>query len=345
MLTHFAPANFEAEVERLTELFAAGGADAPAFVYNEPPRDLGELRGELEHLARALDRMGVLGRLYAERANEIALEAAVAEARETPALCALAIARFGAREADLPSADALARAWLSTASLDDREPDAGEARVLSDDLDDPRSLLRRLRGELEARGVEVRVQVARSLVPLAAVGEGMIFVAPARSMTIEDVERTVLHEVEGHVLPSVRARMEPVGLGRAGSARGADTQEGLALLFEERHGFLRGRRRVELAARHLASRGVHEGRDFIELVRELVATGVSVALAVRSTARAFRGGGLGREATYLPAFITVERVLAASSRADALEAALARGRLSLEAVRVLEDLAAGEPAG
>jgi hypothetical protein len=54
--------------------------------------------------------------------------------------------------------------------------------------------------------------------------------------------------------------------------------------------------------------------------------------ALRITARVHRGGGLGREAVYLPAFLRVEAALAARPELDRV---LGSGRVAVDAADVL----------
>ncbi len=62
--------------------------------------------------------------------------------------------------------------------------------------------------EIGERRLPLRVVIA-DIAPLAATGDGVIQVARGRMLTRDDVERTVLHEIEGHAAPSVRAAALP----------------------------------------------------------------------------------------------------------------------------------------
>jgi hypothetical protein len=163
-------------------------------------------------------------------------------------------------------------------------------------------------------------------------------------MTEDDVERTVLHEVEGHALPRARAREAPLALFRAGTARGIDDQEGLALVLELRAGRLRtGRRRV-LAARHRTVEAMLDGATFGDAALALVRDhGLDAAEAVLMTERAFRGGdglapGLGRERVYLESFV---RTRAHLSARPGDERVLAAGQVALDAVGALAPFVLG----
>ena len=101
----------------------------------------------------------------------------------------------------------------------------------------PGSLLTRMREEVGRLWLPFAVVVQPSLAALAATGERHILVAAGADARWEDVERTVVHEIEAHALPRSRATQ----LGSACSARdreGSDHQEGFALALEERWRYL-----------------------------------------------------------------------------------------------------------
>jgi hypothetical protein len=328
LLGFASPTNFESELRRMEHDFARGKPREPAFLYGGEAAFDQALPLALDEVARELSEVGEIGRLYAGRALELALEAQLCLLTGSPEFCGLAARRFQVAPSLATEADALAESWLAGPP-----PAAAEAPdVISDDISDPRSLVRRMREVIGERRLPLRVMVARSLAPLAAIGEGVVQIAPSRVVYHEDVERTVLHEIEGHALPALRAERAPIGLFSLGTARGSDTQEGWALVLEERAGFLGARRKRELALRHVAARSAHRGEGFRMAVDALARFGAPLPVALRVAARAFRGGGLGREASYLPAFVEVRRAL---SEEPGLEAALSAGRVSVGGARIL----------
>lgn len=334
LLAHVTPSNFETEVNALASALHSGTEPRPlSFLYDRPDVVLSELVEDLVRRAGAWRDSGELGGLYADRACEIALEAEICTARGTPEVSALAAARFSTVSDEdassfLKEADRIALEWATRPS----PAAAQDEDVVSDDDRDPRSLLRRMREEIGARRLPFRVVVTQSLAPLAAVGDGTVHIAAARKVTVQDVERTVRHEIEGHILPATRARTSPLGLLQIGTARGSDHQEGWALLVEERGGFWQTGRQLEVALRHAASRAAHQGRDPRAIAVELAAHCDQPLLVARSVCRAFRGGGLGREAAYLPALLAVRAALATEPD---LERTLTSGRVSVQAARVL----------
>lgn len=329
MIAVLTPIALASELGRLYYLWQAGHECPASFLYPQRP-DYTKIIIALEKLADELESHGPLGFLYAERAREIATEAAICFARGTPALRQHAQRRFSRRDTFDAAADELARGWLEepfdTPALE--SPDL----VRSDDPQDPRSLLVRMRAEIGARKLPYRVIVVSDSSALAATGETFVQIAADRLVTVADVERTVLHEIEGHVVPRCRANAQPLGIFAMGTRFGVDDQEGRALCIERRAGHLLAGRRRELALRHHAARLLENGADFVETVRALLRLGAPLVDALRITARVFRGGGLGREIVYLPAFLRVDAALSASPRIDDV---LSAGRVSVEAAELL----------
>jgi Domain of unknown function (DUF1704) len=326
------PRNLREELGRLGSAWRASGPSEPGFSYEAPP-DLAGLRGGLDTLAAELSVRGPLGALFAARAREVGEDAALCEAAGTPGLWAAARLRYRRRDAFDADADAMAEAWLAPGADDDGPRDDGPP-VRSDDEGSEGSLLSRMRQEIGRRRLPLRVYVKDNLASLAATGDGFVQVIAGRPLRARDVERTVLHEIEGHVEPRLRAASATIGLFAVGTARGADDQEGRALALERAAGFLdRGRRR-EIALRHLASRALEARADFVDTTRLLLDHRAELDDALRIAARVHRGGGLGREAVYLPALLRVEAALAADG---AIDRVLAAGRVAVDAAPSLRE--------
>jgi hypothetical protein len=322
MISACTPVNFRAELDRLTRGWSRGPL-APRFEHAPPTRHE-VLRHALSELAAMLDREGLLGRIYADRARELCAEADVCEAAGTDQLRRVALRRFGPRDEFDAAADALALTWLSEAP--GRAPGA-RALVRTDDETDPRSLVARLRAELGARRLPVRVILCDDLASLAAAGDGVVHVVTNRWITRRDAERTVMHELDGHIGPRLASLSQRLGIFGVGSAGGSDDQEGRALFLERSRNFLDRGRQLELALRHVAARGVQAGACFVDTARQLLDHGAPLSDALRIAARAHRGGGLAREAVYLPALLRVESL---STRHPAALALLGRGRISTD---------------
>lgn len=335
------PVNLRRELHRLERAWRAAGPSAPRFRY-EAPTDHGGLRAVLDLVGRELDTHGELGEIYAARARELSDDAALCETAGTPGLWAAARRRYARRDRFDAAADTTADVWLSEslsevlfepATHSPSEPAPGDAPpVRSDDERSPASLVSRLRQEIGRRRLPLRVIVKDNLASLAATGDGFVQVVAGRALTRKDVERTVLHEIAGHVEPRILASSARLGIFAVGTARGSDDQEGRALGLERAAGFLDLGRRREIALRHLAARAVEARADFVSTARLLLDRGAPLDAALRITARAHRGGGLGREAVYLPALLRVEAALAADAGLDRV---LGAGRIAVDAAPAL----------
>jgi len=319
------PVNLATELARLEEAFARDDACAPRFEYDRAPRS--SLEGELHALADQLDSLGeTLALAYAGRARELALEQALCTSVGRPEFWMNARARFTQTGSFAARADALAEAWLAQSIGVEDDTVGPTTGILSDDANDPRSLLLRMRSAVGAERLPFRVAVSDRLAALAATGDGVILVGSGRWLEPNTIERTVLHEVFGHALPRALSRSRALGLFRIGSAGGSDDQEGRAIRIEERSGLLGPGRRRELARRHLACRSVEGQRDFVTTVNALLMLDTPLPTALRIAARAHRGGGLGREAVYLPSYLRVTDALEAS---PSLDEVLAHGRVAV----------------
>ncbi|MEM6790966.1 MAG: tyrosine/phenylalanine carboxypeptidase domain-containing protein [Myxococcota bacterium] len=299
------PRNLREELEALAVDFSRGRARRPRFAYAPAPPAGPGLHALKEIRDRIADE-GPWGALYAGRLHELWLEGNIAAARGTDALRDWVATRYPRRDRHHDEADRLCAAWL-----EEPTPTSAPALHRSDDAQDPRSLVRRLTAAVGARRLPVRVIVAPQLSALAATGPNVVYVGAGRTMTDEAVRRTVLHEIEGHVLPRVEGARHGGPFAR-GTAFGSDDQEGRAIALEAAADLLGPRRRRELALRHRACTLTREGADFVTVARAVV-DGVAGdwAAATRIAARAQRGrgdaaaGGLARESVYLPAYLRV----------------------------------------
>jgi len=319
------PVNAAAERAALLADFERGQPRAPQFSYAPRPV-LTELRAALDVLARSLEGEGPLGCAYADRARELAAEAAAAEAIDTAEFAERAEQRYvpGAAEDVL-----VAETWVSTWLGSTLEEVPASSQHRSDDRADPESLLRAL--ERAAGGLPLRIEVRPNQIAAASVGEGFIAIRAGVMHGRAAVRRIVLHELSGHAEPRLRARSQQIGLFRVGSAQSSEDEEGRALLLERRAGLLDGARARELARRHFAARCVRQGAPFVDSVTALCAQGQPQKEAVEAACRAYRGAGLAREIVYLPALSRVSR---AFEQEPALERYLECGRLSVAAARL-----------
>jgi hypothetical protein len=328
LLDRVRPLNLTSEQERLQRAFLAGERATPEFQY-APRAVLGDARRELAELATALDTRDTEQRLLAQRAQELELEAALAEHVGEPTFAELARQRF-----PLPEEPSLARKLAEqflTAQPTANSPETGEKLHDSSDARDPKSLWSELSRRLQAERFAVRIESAVGLVSLAAVADGVVRVRAGARLSEREARRIALHEVEGHVRPRVVGQLLG-GVFVAGAPRASEDEEGRAILLEERAGLLDDARRKELGRRYLAAESLRSGAEFWDTVALLGQRGATLPAAIQLGARVHRGGGLGRELIYLLGF---QRVATTLGRRPELEQVMASGRVTLDAAEAL----------
>lgn len=324
------PRNGPAACERWLSAFGRGEQAGFAWQHARPPV-LDALKRALDEVQSRLLGAGPLALLYAERAEELKLEAELAECVGDVRFFALARRRYPIGTADEWSeARRLAETWA-------RQPPELQTEPchLSHDRASPDSLVSVVTRELARRRMNVRVEVVTSLGSRAATGDGVIFIRAGELFDARETQRIAQHEILGHALPRIQARVQQLGLFRVGSARGTDDEEGRALCLEEQLHLMDQGRRIELGRRHLAALAVAEGASAPECVQLLSSCGASPAEAVKTYTRVARGGGLCRELVYLPASLRVARACALDTE---LMRWLSHGRVSLAAARTLRKL-------
>lgn len=278
--------------------------------------------------------------LYVARLDELELDLALVEAigdgrRVRP----IAARRYGTGVTLVDSADGgepsapvvdVARAMLATLAWD------REARLLPPDApSNVDSAAARFRRAAEALGLSIEVRVEPRLAASAAAGERIVFLAE-RNFGERETTRLVAHELYGHLVAAANGRAQPLGVLKLGTAGSFADQEGVSLCLEEESGAMDGARLRTLAARVVVTHGMHSGASFGECALGLVRDhGLDVRDAVRTAERAFRGGGVARDAAYLVGWL---RVRAAVARGDVALDELRVGRVGLADVETLREL-------
>ncbi len=185
--------------------------------------------------------------------------------------------------------------------------------------------------------LHIEVRVDPHLIANAAVGERTVFIADRR-FGAHEAQRLATHEVYGHLVSGFNGRTQPWGVFAIGTAGSYGDQEGVAILLEELAGLLGPNRRRTLAGRLLATYAMHAGVSFGDAARTLVAEHeFSPAESVTLCERAFRAGGVARDAVYLTSWLRVRR---AFIRGETNLAELQLGKVSLASLPEVRRLAA-----
>ena len=185
-------------------------------------------------------------------------------------------------------------------------------------------------------GLHIAVRVDPDLIANAAVGERTVFIAD-RCFGAHEAQRLATHEVYGHLVSAFNGRTQALGVFAIGTAGSYGDQEGVAIYLEELAGLLSSCRQRTLAGRLLATHAMHAGVSFGDAARTLVSEhDFSAAGAVTLCERAFRAGGVARDAVYLTSWLRVRRAVA---RAETNLGELQLGKVSLSALPELRRLA------
>ena len=158
-------------------------------------------------------------------------------------------------------------------------------------------------------GLHIAVRVDPDLIANAAVGERTVFIAD-RLFGAHEAQRLAIHEVYGHLVSAFNGRTQTLGVLAIGTAGSYGDQEGVAIYLEELAGLLDPGRQRTLAGRLLATHAMHAGVSFGDAARALVNEhDFSAAGAVTLCERAFRAGGVARDAVYLASWLRVRRAV------------------------------------
>ncbi|MGB9341704.1 MAG: tyrosine/phenylalanine carboxypeptidase domain-containing protein [Polyangiales bacterium] len=193
-------------------------------------------------------------------------------------------------------------------------------------------------------GLHIAVRVDPGLIANAAVGERTVFIAD-RLFGAHEAQRLATHEVYGHLVSAFNGRTQALGVFAIGTAGSYGDQEGVAIYLEELAGWLDPFRQRTLAGRLLATHAMHAGVSFGDAARTLVTEhDFSPRGAVTLCERAFRAGGVARDAVYLTSWLRVRRAVALG---EANLSELQLGKVSLaalpEARRLLREGLVSQP--
>ena len=158
-------------------------------------------------------------------------------------------------------------------------------------------------------GLHIAVRVDPNLIANAAVGERTVFIAN-RAFGAYEAQRLATHEVYGHLVSAFNGRAQLLGVFAVGTAKSYGDQEGVSIFLEDAAGLLTLNRKRTLAGRLLATHAMHAGVGFGDVARTLLQEhDFSPAEAVTLAERAFRAGGVARDAVYLTSWLRVRRAV------------------------------------
>ena len=230
-----------------------------------------------------------------DKAAELLWQLELLMSPSAEAMRASAAVHFASPAYDEP-ADSLSRRWLKECGIC-----SGEKK--NDFYWDSAQFVRFL-GEI-TRGLPWpgRIRIAPGLNSKSAVGGDELLVADNIKLDFEDGRRIAIHEIFAHWLVRLSAKDHDEILLQLGCAGSNFWEEGRALSIEEKYACLSTRRKRELALRHQLALACHEGQSAKESLEMACDYGLERGTAAALVLRIYRGGGLGRERIYLPAYL------------------------------------------
>lgn len=275
--------------------------------------------------------------LYRDKLDELELDLMLLDALGRPrAVRTLAARRYGTGARIVPTEHGeVALAACARALLDRVEPLFEPKELPADGT--PDSLGNMVRALAGAIGLEIEVRVEPRLASGAAAGEHTVFLA-ARKFGRVEAERLAIHEVLGHLVAAHNGRKQTLRIFEWGTADSFADQEGVSLYLEAKHGVMDAVRMRVLAGRVLATDMMHGGASFSDTAYALHrAEQFTAGEALSIAERAYRGGGVARDASYLLGYLRVHHAIGSGAvTLDELRA----GRLSVSAVPAMRALAA-----
>ena len=271
-----------------TEFLATG--ELPEFGYRTLEDDPDVLRQVLRDMPLREVDDPVLGTLLREKHRELGLQIEMLQARDSADFMQLSIELYGAIT---PSLRHTADHIMRTVTVPEG---AGESL-------DAQHLLQLAHAEIDYyreqdADIEMHAEVRKDVSGVMVSGESLLM-GPGTKVQRLRAHALIQHEVGTHLVTQVNGAAQPIKVMGTGLSRYDETQEGLAVLAEVASGGLTAFRLRQLAARAITVHRMIVGASFREAHQALVADGIPASSAFTTTMRAFRSGGLTKDAIYL----------------------------------------------
>ena len=319
LLSLVTPTNVAEEKEK----FLATGIE-PDFEYRELP-NLDELGDELSELRSEDADDPAIANMSQGVINELGLRLEMFRNRGTESFFLTAVEMFG--HVDQPTLD-LAR------NLIHRLPEqVAPARSIDADAfaERARTELEHYRTDFPEMTSEVKVSGDISGV---LVETGDLYVSRNTRVSEQRVDPLLQHEVGTHLVTYLNGRAQPLQLLSLGLAGYDELQEALGVLAEHFAGGVPPSRMRTLAYRVIAANARSEGADFTECFNTLVGQGCSPNSAFITTMRAYRSGGMTKDAIYLRGLARLLDHLGTGAKLEPLFI----GKISFETIPLINEL-------
>lgn len=311
--------------DEIRRAFVDGDVREPEFTYRPLEVSPDVLSQALQNIDVAAVEDATLGHLLRAKHRELGLQIEMLRARDTDDFSALSIELYGAASPELrkQAENILARVH--------RTESAGESLTAPEFLELAQLEIDHYR-EIDPE-IDIHAEM-RDDVNGVMVSGNTLLIDTGAVVQRARADALIQHEVGTHLVTQVNGSAQPVRVLGAGLAGYDETQEGLAVLAEIGCGQLTPFRLRQLAARVLTVHRMHGGASFVEAWRALVDEGFPESSAFTTTMRAYRSGGLSKDAIYLRGLVELLVHLRGGGELDLLWL----GKFSLEDLPLIREL-------
>ena len=305
--------------------FAAGRLSEPDFHYRPLGVDPAELKAALHAIDVSRIEDHALGSLLRSKHHEIEMHLDMLLARGTPSFLTLSIELYGAITPSLREQAESVLAGVPVPSPQEHLVNAREFLALAnDELDRYRAV---------APDIDVDAQIRHDVIGVM-VSDNVLLIGSDLTVAGQRAYALLQHEVGTHLVTQINGAHQPITCLGSGLAGYDETQEGLAVLAEIASAGFTAARLRQLAARVLTAHRRVEGASFVEAFQALVDDGFQRRAAFTTTMRAYRAGGMTKDAIYLRGLIDLLSYVKGDGPLDLLW----RGKFSLHDLPLIEDL-------
>ena len=312
-------------VEPAREEFLSSGR-LPEFVYRDLEDDPDVLRRVLKDIPIQEVDDAVLGTLLRNKHRELSLQIDLLESRDTEAFMPLSIELYGAITPSLrhTAEQILESVPVATSAKESSLKAEDFLKLALQEIDHYRE---------QDPDIEMHAEIRGDVSGVMVSGESLLM-GPSSKVQKIRAHALLQHEVGTHLVTHVKGSAQPVKIMGSGLAGYDETQEGLAVLAEVACGGLTAFRLRQLAARVLTVHRMVTGANFVEAHQALVEDGIPASSAFTTTMRAFRSGGMTKDAIYLRGMLELLEHLKDGGSLDLL----LLGKFALEDLPLVTDL-------
>ncbi len=300
------------------------GIDEPTFEYRELP-DLTDLKSRVEAINSQQADDPVIASLVEGLLENVKLRLRILANRGTESFFLDSVELFGSVE---DTTLELAQLILARERASSPKHETVSALEFAEAARSEIDLYRSSYPEIRA---EVRVS---ETTPGVMVEGGNLYVGAETRIAKTRVVQLLQHEIGTHVVTFENGLFQPLHILSLGLAHYDELQEALGVVAEFLAGGLHfGRLRI-LAYRVVAARMRGDGAPFRETFQTLSTFGCAKGTAFITTMRAYRAGGMTKDAIYLRGLVRLLEYIAAGGDLEQLYI----GKISFEAVPLIQEL-------